>query len=131
MDECRRPLLRSTSAAASFVDSAQARHFVRQLLGTFPRDLVATAELLTSEVVTNALVHAANEAVLTVELDCDHLRVEVLDADEKTDLVPRSVGSASEHGRGLAIVDALASSWGVESRDAGKAVWFEIVLTGA
>jgi hypothetical protein len=41
---------------------------------------------------------------------------------------PLNVEPSAEHGQGLAIVNALASSWGVESRLVGKAVWFDLDL---
>jgi hypothetical protein len=86
--------------------------------------VVETAALLTSELVTNAIVHGAGEAVVAIDVGDAAVRVEVFDADLTFDLVPLRVGSSSVHGRGLAIVDALATSWGVEPRDGGKVVWF-------
>jgi hypothetical protein len=42
--------------------------------------------------------------------------------------VPLRLDLSRDHGRGLAIVDALASAWGVEPRLLGKAVWFDLNL---
>jgi anti-sigma regulatory factor (Ser/Thr protein kinase) len=84
--------------------------------------------LLTSELVTNAIVHGSGDATLVVEVARDHLHVEVLDSAPMRNLQPLQVEPSSEHGRGLAIVDALASSWGVEPRYVGKAVWFDLDL---
>jgi anti-sigma regulatory factor (Ser/Thr protein kinase) len=87
-------------------------------------DIVDIAELLVSELITNALVHGAGDPELVLTVDPPRIRVEVRDADPTVDFGP-VVGEASRtHGRGLAIVDALATSWGVEPRWDGKAVWF-------
>ena len=57
-----------------------------------------------------------------------HYAKAVADLDERMDLVPLSVDRDSEHGRGLRIVDSVASVWGVEPRQVGKAVWFELPI---
>jgi hypothetical protein len=51
-----------------------------------------------------------------------------VDSDASVSLEALSVGPSSEHGRGLTIVEALASSWGVSRRYVGKAVWFDLDL---
>jgi anti-sigma regulatory factor (Ser/Thr protein kinase) len=106
----------------------KARSAVRAALVTHPPAVVETAVLLTSELVTNALVHAADGATLVIEAAGRLARIEVIDPGHATRLVPLRVGSLDEHGRGLAIVEDLASAWGVESRGPGKAVWFELDL---
>lgn len=93
--------------------------------------LADTAELLTSELVTNALQHTAGGAVLTATFSADtgpRLRVEVRDSLARR---PRlcTADAASDHatsGRGLLLVQALADSWGVRTGDSGKVVWFEL-----
>ncbi|MEU9734429.1 ATP-binding protein [Streptomyces sp. NPDC048002] len=84
------------------------------------------AELLTSELVTNALVHTDRDAVLTATVGPDGLRVEVRDfvADRPRPCVPNA--DDGTHGRGLVLVDSLADSWGVRPHGVGKAVWFEL-----
>ena len=87
---------------------------------------VDTVELLTSEVVTNALVHARSAPELLVDVRPDVVRVEVFDmsADEPV-LQPHNPDGAS--GRGIAIVEELAAGWGVELvPEDGKRVWFEV-----
>lgn len=87
-----------------------------------------SAELLTSEVVTNALVHGDSDVDVCLRMYPDHLRVEVRDSDSHPamlmDLGPEE-GSA-EGGRGILIVSALASSWGNSPSGRGKTVWFEL-----
>ena len=83
------------------------------------------AVLLTSEVVTNALRHGTGQ----VRVDCDAddvvVRVEVGDDDGGRPHV-RRVGTDDESGRGMFLVDALASAWGVTDTAHGKVVWFEV-----
>jgi hypothetical protein len=87
--------------------------------------LAATAELLISEVATNAVRHAATPFEVSIWVAPTRLRAEVVDASTALPII-RTAGSSDERGRGLHIVDALASAWGVESRGQHKAVWFEL-----
>jgi anti-sigma regulatory factor (Ser/Thr protein kinase) len=103
-----------------------ARQAMRASLLDVEPELVERAELLISELVTNAVVHGAGDPLVVIDVHSDCVHVEVHDADPTPSLTPLHVDAYSEHGRGLAIVDALASSWGVASQDAGKAVWFDI-----
>lgn len=86
-----------------------------------------TVELLTSEVLTNAVVHtrAHRHIRLTAECHDDCVRVEVTDPDPTLPLVKpgstRRIG-----GQGMRLVDALASAWGIDLHPGvGKTVWFE------
>jgi len=108
--------------------ASTARRAVRAALASHPPAIVETAALLTSELVTNALVHAADGATLVIDAAERVAHIEVIDPGHATYLAPLRVEPRSEHGRGLAIVNDLASSWGVESRGPGKAVWFELLL---
>jgi anti-sigma regulatory factor (Ser/Thr protein kinase) len=104
-----------------------ARHYVRDLLHSQRVDEKVTGivELLTSEVVTNALLHAHGAGELTLTITGDTIRVEV---DDRSGLVPirQRAGGDALGGRGLTIVAALARAWGVEPRRQGKRVWFEV-----
>jgi anti-sigma regulatory factor (Ser/Thr protein kinase) len=96
--------------------------------------LVDTAELLATELLTNALQHTPGGAVLTATLSSgpDHrLRVEVVDSlTGRPRLVPRQQpAEQGTSGRGLLLVEALADAWGVQARGTGKAVWFELGVT--
>ncbi|WP_432016504.1 ATP-binding protein [Streptomyces hydrogenans] len=75
--------------------------------------MVETAELLLTELVTNAFLHADAPTVgVRVYRQGDLLMIEVNDGTPQAPL-PRPAGFLSEHGRGMLIVDALAKSWGV------------------
>ncbi len=95
--------------------------------------LVDTAELLTSEIVTNALVHTDRGAVLTATLTSGaarRLRVEVRDFTAHRPRVRHPTDHASS-GRGLLLVQALADTWGVRPQGPGKTVWFELAADPA
>ncbi|MFJ8042589.1 ATP-binding protein [Kitasatospora sp. NPDC096147] len=89
-------------------------------------ELADTAELLTSELVTNALLHTERGAVLDAVLSPEQrLRIEVQDG--ATRLPGRRVASeTATSGRGLQLVEALADDWGVQLRGDGKVTWFEL-----
>jgi len=82
-------------------------------------------ELLTTELVTNAIRHARSDARVAAALIGARIRVSVTDDGEG---IPRVTDASDEDesGRGLALVDTLAESWGVDPHDVGKTVWFEI-----
>lgn len=84
-------------------------------------------ELLTSELVTNAVIHAGGAPEVVVHLGDGVVRVEVYD-DEASPPMLRRPDTTAASGRGIAIVDELAETWGVEPiRDDGKRVWFEVL----
>lgn len=106
---------------------AEVRCFIRELLRRrVAADAADTAELLTSELVTNALIHTGLGAVVTATLGRTVLRVEVWDfvAELPDPYVP--VAGDGTHGRGLLLVQALADAWGVHMQGVGKVVWFEL-----
>ncbi|MGW8062530.1 ATP-binding protein [Streptomyces ziwulingensis] len=84
------------------------------------------AELLTSELVTNALVHTDEGAVLTATVGPRALRVEVRDFVGRLPRPRDPDPQESTNGRGLVLVYSLADDWGVRPCDAGKSVWFEL-----
>ena len=107
-----------------------ARRAVRAALGHSVDDWFANAAVLcTSELVTNAIVHAGDGCGLQVCFDPPGggvLRVEVSDdSQEQPHVVPPGdvwrVG-----GRGLQIVDQTSSRWGTQDMATGKVVWFEL-----
>lgn len=108
----------------------QARHLMREWLSDW--DLAAVddqAQLLLSEIVTNALVHADSEVDVRIRRYPDCLRVEVRDSDPHPAINVGRLGEAqAEGGRGMMIVAALASAWGNSSSGRGKTVWFELPL---
>ena len=88
------------------------------------------AEMLVSEVVTNAVLHARTEITVEVSRIGDRVRVVVLDLSP---VIPRqrSYGVDSTTGRGLRLVATMATSWGTEPLGPGKAVWFEVPASGS
>ena len=82
--------------------------------------------LLTSELATNALVHARTEFQVTVaHLHDDGRRIAVTDGNAHVP-EPRMAPADATTGRGLALVDAMASAWGAHRHGRGKTVWFEV-----
>ncbi|MBT2413814.1 ATP-binding protein [Streptomyces sp. ISL-12] len=105
----------------------EARRALRELLRHWGRpDRSEVAELLASELVTNALVHTDRDAVLTATVGPRALRVEVRDLVSRWPR-PRAVDAGdSTSGRGLLLVQSLADAWGVRAHAVGKSVWFEL-----
>ncbi|MFD7923936.1 ATP-binding protein [Streptomyces sp. NPDC059740] len=107
---------------------AEVRRDLRRLMAGWPatesEDVADVAELLTSELVTNALVHTEGGAVVTATVT-DRLRVEVRDAAPRPPVV-RGTHLGGTSGRGMVLVHHLADAWGVEHDGPGKCVWFEL-----
>jgi anti-sigma regulatory factor (Ser/Thr protein kinase) len=117
----------TTTLEAQPQSARAARYFVEGLLREWHREDVADlVTLLTSEVVTNAVMHARSELDLQVDCLHDGVRVRVHDRGEGVP-VRRHVSIDATSGRGLALVDTLASRWGVEPSAPGKTVWFEVL----
>ncbi|MFE4059896.1 SpoIIE family protein phosphatase [Streptomyces sp. NPDC059096] len=113
---------------------ATARAFVRDTLqGWGYSDVVDDAVVLTSELVTNAVIHAGTSADVLCLRTEQGVRVEVADRYPERE-VPiqgssRSFANADqENGRGLLLCAALASRWGVEYSPTFKQVWFQLEL---
>jgi anti-sigma regulatory factor (Ser/Thr protein kinase) len=107
----------------------QARHVVRQFCSTRGlTDIAADAELLTSEVVTNAVSHTDGMVTILLAHVGDSLAVTVTDNsnDGMTGGAPTLPHDMSESGRGLVVVAALAGAWGVSRGSRGKTVWFRL-----
>jgi anti-sigma regulatory factor (Ser/Thr protein kinase) len=106
----------------------QARAFVLSL-DWIPDDDDTRARLatLTSEVVTNAVLHARTSFTVTVTRLPTGIRVAVTDRNDQP-VLRKTYGPTSPTGRGLHIVEALADRWGIDPAADGKAVWFELDL---
>lgn len=117
-----------TELAADLSSAAEARSFVSRILelwGISDRDAVV---LMTSELVTNAVVHARTPLSLSLRSRDGCIRVAVTDDDSRP--VHRRRGEATdEDGRGLLLVEAISSAWGVEPLlGGGKVVWCELCM---
>ncbi|MEU1202747.1 ATP-binding protein [Streptomyces sp. NPDC005813] len=84
-----------------------------------------TAELLVSEVVTNALCHTRGPLRLNLQVRGSRLRCEVEDT-EPAGPVRRFVDVDAEGGRGIELLDLLADAWGTSDTATGKTMWFEL-----
>lgn len=83
-------------------------------------------ELLVSELVTNAILHAGTEVTLKLSYDEGVLRVEVRDTLPGMGVRRGHYGTAATIGRGLELIEVLATEWGVEAGTRGKTVWFTL-----
>lgn len=91
-------------------------------------DLVDLVDLVVSELVTNAVVHAGGLVRLALDLDDDSITVSVTDTGTGT-VARRRRDTDAPGGRGLQIIEALASGWGARScPDQGKTVWATVRL---
>lgn len=108
------------------VAPAVARTFVSRTLRLWGcTQLEEVASLLTSELVTNAVLHAATGIALRLSFDGSELRVEVRDGSSE---LPKTlpINPHSEHGRGLWIIKNLSREWGSIPTPEGKVVWFAL-----
>jgi anti-sigma regulatory factor (Ser/Thr protein kinase) len=107
----------------------EARAFVRETLDRWGEtSVVNDALLVTSELFTNAVLHGSGRIDVYVTLDPEALRIAVVDDGRRTlDRWPRRGVTPTHGGRGLRIVDAVASTWGNNLDPAGRTrVWAEM-----
>ena len=107
---------------------AGVRRLLRRLLASWRLDSLVDEgdiELLATETATNAVRHAGTDATVIVRYLGDRVRVEVGDGSRA---LPRTHTPALDEsgGRGMSLVEALSSSWGVTETFDGKRVWFEV-----
>jgi anti-sigma regulatory factor (Ser/Thr protein kinase) len=105
----------------------QARRHFEQVCSHLPPAVRSDACLVLSEIVTNAVVHARTMITIAIECDGNVVAVAVTDNSSETPQL-KDRGDLHEGGRGLLLVDGLATSWGCEtsSDGAGKVIWFRI-----
>lgn len=104
----------------------EARRFVRRHVAD--PTLLDRALLLVSELATNAVEHAGTAFEVTVVTGRDSVRIEVADGSSRPPAV-RYPAVDAERGRGMRIVEGLATQWGVGGRPGadGKVVWCELL----
>ena len=118
----------STELAASTAAVAEARAFVSSALRRWELDsLVTDATLLTSELVTNAVLHARTDLTVSVAVADGAAEIGVTDSSPKLPRA-RTAARTSEGGRGLQLVEQVAEDWGVVPVDGGKQVWFALAV---
>ncbi|GAA2284088.1 hypothetical protein GCM10010149_31800 [Nonomuraea roseoviolacea subsp. roseoviolacea] len=104
----------------------RARRLVRRKLAAWGHSAQSEiAELLVSELVSNAMEHAYGPVGVSLSEEDGLLRVEVEDSDPELPQV-RLSRRHDERGRGLQLVDMLACCWGGDHTPRGKVVWFEL-----
>lgn len=102
---------------------AGARRFVAEVLAAHERaDAVVPLTLVVSELASNAVLHAQTAFEVDVVVDRDRLEVGVTDTGPGAP-EPRRVAVDAVDGRGLAIVEAVCTTWGCERRGPAKRVW--------
>lgn len=120
---------RTDLALASNLDAPSlARRFVVDNSDHLAEHLVQDAELLVSELVTNAVLHGRPQITLRVDLEPPFIGVSVTDRGEDFAAPDRLAAHNATHGRGLRIVAAVAREHGVAAtpEGEGKTVWFEL-----
>lgn len=122
-------MMRKAQFPAVQTSALRARRFVSNAVGDVPDEVAETIALITSELATNSVRHAASAFEIRVEQLPDRIRIEVED-DGEGDPVMRSPEPTDTSGRGLQIVQALADTWGVlaKAEPPGKIVWASIAL---
>lgn len=112
------------------VSPRDARQFVRRtLIALGCRNVTDDAELLVSEVVTNAVLHGGvNYAPVSVQRLRHAVRVEVVDPGSVFPTRTGSIDLTTPGGLGLGIVETVSSRWGILTSEPGKTVWFELDL---
>jgi anti-sigma regulatory factor (Ser/Thr protein kinase) len=119
--------------APSAETGSLARQALRQLFATarIDRDTSETAVLLANELVTNAVEHGRGSAYLDAIVEVGAIRLEVTDSSTVEPQPNTTVSEFDERGRGLMLIEALATRWGVRPRPDGKTVWCELELSAA
>ncbi len=108
------------SIARSFIEETLLRH---HLEGPLER-----AQLLTSEAVTNSVIHARSPSTLRIQLVGDTVRITVTDAGFGRLAIRGIADHGTSGGRGLFIIDQLSLRWGTNQSESGTEVWFDLPL---
>lgn len=121
---CYRDLLMHNTAPSA------ARMLVREACDAWllPAAVREIAELLSTELVTNAVEHAYSSSRLTLACTRSALRVSVRDYSPTPVPRPRPIDINAPRGRGLHLVACLAQSWGVDQHQDGKTIWLTLPL---
>ena len=111
--------------------SATARRFLQEAAADWDLspDLTEVAQLVVSELVSNAVEHAGTSSTVALELTDDSLRISVRDGST-TQPVPRPLDMVSFRGRGLPLIDRVSRNWGISEHPDGKTVWATLSADG-
>lgn len=120
------PLMAAIDLEQDTLSPPTARRFVDATLRDWGCDpIVDDALLVVSELVTNAVTHAASDARLELRLAPGVLRIEVTDNGSGAP-EPQGIDVTRPSGRGLLLVSAMAVAWGIDPAPQGKVVWAEL-----
>ncbi|MFE6738264.1 SpoIIE family protein phosphatase [Streptomyces tubercidicus] len=109
------------------------RSFIRRTVGKWGLETAANElELIGTEIVTNALIHADTDVELRLRRYPDRIRIEARDASVRlpvpSPIAAEEEAQEAEHGRGLIIVAAIAKDYGTSPTGRGKTFWAEVAL---
>jgi CheY-like chemotaxis protein len=120
---------RALDLPQALTSAALARRFVTETLDTWNlAPLLDAALLVTSELAANAVTHASSNFRVQLSVRSTTLRIDVADYGAGAP-EPQTLSLSEEHGRGLHLIDALSTAWGIEDTlTTGKVVWAELAL---
>jgi serine phosphatase RsbU (regulator of sigma subunit)/anti-sigma regulatory factor (Ser/Thr protein kinase) len=106
------------------------RHWMSTLLADWqvPESVVGAAVLCTSELTTNALLHAGTPARVEIDLSAERLLVSVADSGTRGAVTRAHTDALSSRGRGLGLIEELSDAWGTDPSVRGSTVWFEMLI---
>ncbi|HET9517527.1 MAG TPA: SpoIIE family protein phosphatase [Actinoplanes sp.] len=93
-----------------------------------PERVISAAVLCTSELTTNALLHAGTPAHVHIDLSAERLLVSVADTGTRGTVVRAQTETLSSRGRGLGLIEELSDTWGTDPTVRGATVWFELLM---
>jgi serine phosphatase RsbU (regulator of sigma subunit)/anti-sigma regulatory factor (Ser/Thr protein kinase) len=93
-----------------------------------PEPVIGAAILCTSELTTNALLHAGTPAQVHVDLSAERLLVSVADTGTRGAVTRARTDALSSRGRGLGLIEELSDTWGTDPTVRGATVWFEMLM---
>ena len=120
---------RALDLPQALTSAGLARRFVSETLGTWDLEpLLDAALLVTSELAANAVTHASSAFRVQLSVRSTTLRIDVVDYGSGAP-EPQALSLSEEHGRGLHLIDAMTTAWGIEDAPStGKVVWAELAL---
>lgn len=104
-----------------------ARRFLQDTFRQFEQEVPFDLLLIASELATNAVLHGTPPVELRLRIHESTIHIALADGGPG-DPVARAFTDDLGGGRGLSIVESLASAWGVDTRGPGKQVWAELPL---
>ena len=107
---------------------ALAREHARRLGSDWSAELMDVVLLVVSEAVTNAVRYGHGHVELSILPSSGRIRIEVTDANPAPPRRRESPDGLAERGRGLYLLDALTTAWGMHPRNGGqgKTIWLDV-----